>query len=141
VPLLVSPDNCTLTPSKVDSVKSGAVSPLAGVCAFAFLQPMAKRRRLRDNQAGRCTLAVVRRCQPTGYPVWSSAIAGQWRHEDTIAECHAAENDGIVKACHAEALSVRRSFQTAKAVSNARRSTTKGITGGLIPRGSTLAGT
>src|ERR1700683_4575230 len=58
-------------------------------------------RRLRDDQTGRCTLAVVRGCPRSRYPVWRSAISGQWRHKDTIAEIQIAENYGVVKARHA----------------------------------------
>ena len=39
---------------------------------------------LRDNQAGRCTLAVVRGCPRARHPTWHGAISGQWRHEDAI---------------------------------------------------------
>ena len=58
-------------------------------------------RSLRDDQAGRRTLAVVRGCPRSRHPAWHSAISGQWRHEDTIAEIQIAENYGVVKARHA----------------------------------------
>src|SRR5581483_4223008 len=58
-------------------------------------------RRLRHNKSGRSTLAVVRGCPRSRYPTWRRAISGYWRDEDTIAECHVAENEGVVKARHA----------------------------------------